>query len=69
MAKKRRVTPTPDEVKIVYVYPGYMGFRFTARGWDNSVIYDSSMGFKSRHSAREEARRLWPGVKVSFEVI
>ena len=64
---KKRVTPGPDEVKIAYVYPGSYGFRYTCRGYDNKVIYDSRYAFRSRHDARDEIKRLWPKARVSFE--
>lgn len=65
----KRDYPHIDEVKIVYVYPGAYGFRYTARGWDNRVIYDSKRFFKSRFAARAAIHRRWPGVRVSFETI
>lgn len=66
---KKRVVPTADEVMIVYVWNSPYGFRYTARGWDNKVLYDSPSAFKSRRKARDEIWRYWPGAQVSFEVI
>jgi len=67
MAKRK--TPAPGEVGVVYVYPGAYGFRYTCRGLDGKVLYDSPYPFRSRRSAQKEIQQRWPGVKVSFETI
>lgn len=68
MAKRKKL-PEKDAVAIAYVYPGFLGFRFTCRDHEGKVIYDSPNGYKSRYQARDEIKRLWPQAKVSFEVI
>lgn len=59
--------PTADEVAEVQVYPGSYGFRYTCRGHDKKVIYDSPSFFRNRRAAKEEAKRRWPEARVSFE--
>lgn len=66
MAKKRK-TPEPEDVSYAYVYAGAYGFRYTLRGRDGTVIYDSPTFFRSRYDARKEINRLWPDAPVSFE--
>ena len=65
MAKK---IPEADAVAVVYVYPGAYGFRYTCRGHDRRVLYDSPRAFKSRYTARDEIKKRWPQARVSFEV-
>lgn len=64
---RKRTIPEADEVKIVYVYPGAYGFRYTCRDHSQKVIYDSPYSFRSRYDARDEINRYWPKARVSFE--
>lgn len=64
---RKRTIPEADEVKIVYVYPGSYGFRYTVRDHQQKVIYDSPYAFRSRYDARDEIHRYWPRVRISYE--
>jgi hypothetical protein len=62
----KRKTPRPEDVGSANVYAGAYGFRYTLRGLDKKVIYDSPHAFKSRYLAKREILKLWPGTPVSF---
>lgn len=63
----KRKTPAPEEVSYAYGYLGSGGFRYTLRGKDGRVLYDSPRAYRSRYDIKNEVARLWPGIPVSFE--
>lgn len=59
--------PAKKDVAVVYVYNSPMGFRYTCRNEEGKVIWESSLGYRSRFDARKAATKSWPQAKVTFE--
>lgn len=60
----------PKNVALVQVHQGvYFGFRYTCRDEAGKVVRTAPRDFRSRHQAIAEARRYWPGAKITTEVI
>lgn len=57
----------PTDVSTVYIYAGHGGFRYTCRGADGKVCYDSERSYGSRRKARTDVERYWPNAKVTYE--
>lgn len=55
------------DVDFVQVYRDRMGYSYRCHDSVGTIVYQCPREFRSRFRARDEIRRRWPGVKISFD--